>query len=84
MRIACLAAALALAACATAERPQTPQDAFYDRLLSLCGKSFEGRIVSPPVAADASFAGWVYFVAGVVTIAVALGLTVRRFQRIQA
>ena len=31
-----------------------------------------------------AFAGWVYFVAGVVTIAVALGLTVRRFQRIQA
>ena len=27
------------------------------RLLELCGKSFEGRIVSPPAAADASFAG---------------------------
>ena len=42
---------------------------------------------TPPsgnVISDASFSGWVYFVAGVVTIAVALGLTVRRFQRIQA
>ena len=39
---------------------------------------------SDDVISDASFAGWVYFVAGVVTIAVALGLTVRRFQRIQA
>ena len=27
------------------------------RLLELCGKSFEGRIVSPATAADASFAG---------------------------
>jgi len=39
---------------------------------------------SDNVVADASFGGWVYFAAGVVTIAVALGLTVRRFQRIQA
>lgn len=57
MRIACLAAALALAACATPQRPHTPQDAFFERLLSLCGKSFEGRIVSPPAAADSAFAG---------------------------
>ena len=28
-----------------------------DRLLSLCGKTLEGRIVSPPVAADADFVG---------------------------
>lgn len=28
-----------------------------DRLLALCGKTLEGRIVSPPVAADADFAG---------------------------
>lgn len=58
MRILCLAVlALALAACATPDRPRTPQDAFFDRLMSLCGKSFEGRIVSPPVEADAAFAG---------------------------
>lgn len=52
-----LAALLLLAACATPERPRTPQDAFYARLLGLCGKSFEGRVVSPLTAADASFAG---------------------------
>ena len=33
-----------------------PRDHFA-RLSALCGKAFEGRIVSPPVAADASFAG---------------------------
>ena len=52
-----LAAALLLGACATVEPPQTPQEAFFEQLLSLCSKSFEGRIVSPPVAADAAFAG---------------------------
>ena len=45
---------LALAGCVTPTAP--PRDRF-DRLASLCGKAFEGRIVSPPVAADASFAG---------------------------
>jgi ABC-2 type transport system permease protein len=39
---------------------------------------------SENVIADASFSGWVYLAAGLATIAVALGLTVRRFQRIQA
>ena len=29
----------------------------FANLSALCGKAFEGRIVSPPVAADASFAG---------------------------
>ena len=29
----------------------------FASLAALCGKAFEGRIVSPPVAADASFAG---------------------------
>ena len=57
MRIIPLAATLALTGCATADVPRTPQDAFYTRLLGLCGKSFEGRVASPPVAADASFAG---------------------------
>ena len=28
-----------------------------DRLLALCGKTLEGRIVSPPVPADADFVG---------------------------
>ena len=30
---------------------------FFANLSSLCGKAFEGRVVSPPTAADASFAG---------------------------
>ena len=28
-----------------------------ERLLAMCGKTLEGRIVSPPVSADAAFAG---------------------------
>jgi ABC-2 type transport system permease protein len=39
---------------------------------------------SDNVLADASFSGWVYFAAGLATAALALGLTLRRFQRIQA
>jgi hypothetical protein len=45
--------AFALASCATTSPPSDP----FDQLSALCGKAFEGRIVSPPVAADASFAG---------------------------
>lgn len=45
--------AFALAGCATTAPPRDQ----FDRLASLCGKAFEGRIASPPVAADASFAG---------------------------
>ena len=52
-RTAVLACLLATS-CATATT--LPRDQF-DRLTALCGKAFEGRIVSPPVAADASFAG---------------------------
>ncbi|HEX9955556.1 MAG TPA: hypothetical protein VGB48_10145 [Allosphingosinicella sp.] len=47
---------LALAACATTPTP-SPQEQFFGRLTALCGKAFEGRVVSPPVAADADFAG---------------------------
>lgn len=50
------AAALLLSSCA-AMPPGNPQDRFFDRLSSLCGKAFQGRITSPPVAADAAFAG---------------------------
>lgn len=50
-------AACALAACATASTRASPQDAFFASLSALCGKAFEGRIGSPPVPADASFAG---------------------------
>jgi hypothetical protein len=56
-RFARLLPALFLAGCMTASAPAAPQDRFFERLLSLCGQSLEGRIVSPPVAADADFAG---------------------------
>ena len=46
---------LAVAGCAT-PRTDQPRD-FFANLSSACGKAYEGRIVSPPVAADASFAG---------------------------
>lgn len=57
MRMLALAAAPLLAACATVPAAPGPQEQFMARLLDLCGKSFEGRIVSSPVAADESFAG---------------------------
>lgn len=50
------AAALLLASCATTA-PQAPPDAFLAQVSALCGRAYEGRIVSPPVPADASFAG---------------------------
>lgn len=52
-----LIALLLLAACATVPVPPNPQQSFFERLSSLCGHAFEGRVVSPPVPADASFAG---------------------------
>ena len=48
--------ALLVAGCAT-PREVDPQEGFMKNLLLLCGKTLEGRIVSPPVAADADFAG---------------------------
>ena len=58
MRIAAAAfAALTLAGCATAPDRKTAQDEFFGRLSALCGRAFEGRIASPPVEADAAFAG---------------------------
>ena len=47
-------ALLATAGCMTTATP--PPDFFAD-LSSLCGKAYEGRITSPPAAADTSFAG---------------------------
>ena len=49
--------ALLIGGCATADRAATPSDLFFERLSALCGKAFEGRIASPPVAADSAFAG---------------------------
>ena len=57
MKPALLTLLLALSACATTGTPEAPRDVFFERLMALCGRSFEGRIVSPPVAADAAFAG---------------------------
>jgi hypothetical protein len=52
-----IAAALALSGCVTAPPPSTAANAFFARLSSLCGRAFEGQIASPPVEADAAFAG---------------------------
>ena len=46
---------LTAAGCATA--PDTPGSDFFADLSALCGKAYEGRIVSPVVPADAAFAG---------------------------
>ena len=46
---------LAVAGCAT-PRTDQPRD-FFANLSTLCGKAYEGRIASPPVASDADFAG---------------------------
>lgn len=48
-------AALFLSACATPP-PPSPQDTFFDRLTSLCGRAFAGRLVSSE-AVDADMAG---------------------------
>ncbi len=47
---------LLLTGCSTIG-PATPADQFFSRLSSLCGKAFEGRIVSPAVEANRDFAG---------------------------
>ena len=56
MRHVTLAFMLCLAGCATTPAA-SPQDAFFARITALCGKAFEGRVTSPAVEADASFAG---------------------------
>ena len=55
MKLAIALAAMATVSCATPLA--APQPDFFASLSALCGKAFEGRIVSPPVAADASFTG---------------------------
>lgn len=49
-------ALLALSACATTPAPSAPGNLFMARLHTLCGQSYEGRVVSTD-AADADFAG---------------------------
>ncbi len=51
-----LIAALALASCSSVH-DRDPRANFFDRLAALCGRTFEGRIVSPSVEADRDFAG---------------------------
>ena len=55
MKPALAAALLATAGCATPT--EAPAPTFFANLGALCGKAFEGRIASPPAAADSSFAG---------------------------
>ena len=54
MRILAALTLFATAGCATTSAPQRD---FFTDLSSLCGKSFAGRITSPPAPADADFAG---------------------------
>jgi hypothetical protein len=54
MRPALPLAFVLLSSCATPIAEPAPT--FFANLSALCGKAFEGRIVSPPVAADADFA----------------------------
>ena len=56
MKTALIAAcAVLVSACATTPAPSGPQDAFMANLNALCGKSFEGEVVTTD-AADARFA----------------------------
>jgi hypothetical protein len=58
MKALALAVALLVSGCATlAPPPANPQDAFFAHLTALCGRAFEGRIASPAVPLDSSFAG---------------------------
>ena len=52
---AALLSTAAMAACATIPASE-PQREFFARLSALCGRAYEGRVVSPHVAADADFA----------------------------
>ena len=57
MKIAAPLIAAALAGCATPAADEPPWDLFFENLTSMCGRAYEGRIVSPAVEADAAFAG---------------------------
>lgn len=54
MKLLAAALAVTVAGCASTD---VPAGDFLADLRPLCGKAFEGRIVSPPVAADEAFAG---------------------------
>ncbi|HEX8225242.1 MAG TPA: hypothetical protein VF605_15620 [Allosphingosinicella sp.] len=46
-----------LCGCATESAPESAGEGFMRQLAGLCGQAFEGRVASPPVEADAAFAG---------------------------
>ncbi len=52
-----IASILLLAASCATIPPATAEDRLFQRLSTLCGKAFEGRIASPPAEGDAAFAG---------------------------
>lgn len=56
MKIIPIMVALLLAACATTATPTAPADVFMARLQLLCGKAYEGRVVTNDPA-DSGFAG---------------------------
>jgi len=57
MKPASLAAFAALVLSSGCVTTQSERGDFLSNLSSLCGQSYSGRIVSPPVAADEAFAG---------------------------
>lgn len=57
MKFAAFVAFAALAASSGCATTKAGPDDFLSNLNSLCGQSYNGRIVSPPVAADEAFAG---------------------------
>ena len=54
MKFLAVLALLVTAGCTTTPAPQR---GFFADLAAMCGQAYEGRITSPPAAADASFAG---------------------------
>lgn len=55
MRKFAILIALGLSACVSTPEPATPQDLFFQRLSTLCGKSFAGKMIAGNES-DASFA----------------------------
>lgn len=55
-RLSLIALAFLLASCAGPQGAGS-QAIFFQNLSALCGRTFEGRVTSPPVEADADFAG---------------------------
>ncbi|HEX8527607.1 hypothetical protein [Allosphingosinicella sp.] len=54
--LAAFAAASLVGACAVIPDTPSSQDQFFQRLLTMCGRAYEGRVTSPPTDADRDFA----------------------------